>query len=244
MGVIMPRGLIIIPAYNEEKNIGKVLEKINNLILDMDVLVVNDGSRDNTRRVVLESGGYVISHPFNQGYGAALQTGFKYAKEKNYDYVIQFDADGQHSPEELYYMKEEICEGIADIINGSRFLGRTAQNLGALKKMVINMLRFIIRITTGTKISDPTCGFKALSKRTFEYYSAMGNFPPDYPDADVLIQMLKLGYKVKEIPINVQEREAGKSMHSGIKPAIYLAKMLLSIIVILLRNIFDKGVYV
>ena len=127
-------------------------------------------------------------------------------------------------------MKEEISKGKVDIISGSRFLGNTTQNLGILKRFVMSLLRFIIKVTTGTKISDPTCGFKALSKPTYEYYSIMGNYPPDYPDADLLIQMILLGYKIQEIPVNVRKREHGVSMHSGLKPIVYLMKMLLSII--------------
>jgi len=238
----MTDGLVIIPAYNEAENIEKVLKDIEQLQLGLDVLVINDGSKDNTKEVVIEAGGHVISHPFNLGYGSALQTGFKYARNNNYKYVIQFDADGQHYPMNLITMKEEISKGKADIISGSRFLGNTTQKLGLLKLFVMGLLRLIIKVTTGTKISDPTCGFKALSKSTYEYYSIMGNYPPDYPDADVLIQMIKLGYKIKEVPINVRERERGESMHSGLKPIIYLMKMFLSIIIVLLRNAFTKEV--
>lgn len=236
----MSDGLVIIPAYNEEGNIAKVLKNINNLHLGLDIVVINDGSKDKTRDEALKSGGYVISHPFNLGYGAALQTGFKYAKRKNYKYVIQFDADGQHDPKDLITMKEEITKEDADIISGSRFLGNTTQKLGILKPLVMRLLRFLIKVSTGSRITDPTCGFKALSKSVYEYYSIMGNYPPDYPDADILIQMCKLGYRVKEIPINVREREQGESMHSGLKPVIYLMKMILSIIIVLLRNVITK----
>lgn len=236
----MADGLVIIPAYNEAENIKKVLVDIRKLQLGLDVVVINDGSNDNTKEVVIEAGGLVISHPFNLGYGSALQTGFKYARNNNYKYVIQFDADGQHYPTNLIAMKEEISNGKSDIISGSRFLGNTTQKLGILKLFVIGLLRLVIKLTTGTKISDPTCGLKALSKSTYEYYSIMGNYPPDYPDADVLIQMIKFGYKIKEVPINVLEREHGKSMHSGFKPIIYLMKMFLSIIIILLRCAFTK----
>lgn len=238
----MTDGLVIIPAYNEAENIKKVINDIEKLQLELDVLVINDGSNDNTREVVIEAGGYVISHPFNLGYGSALQTGFKYASKNNYKYVIQFDADGQHYPINLITIKEEISKGEVDIISGSRFLGNTTQKLGFLKLFVIGLLRLIIKVTTGTKISDPTCGLKALSKSTYEYYSIMGNYPPDYPDADVLIQMIRLGYSIKEVPINVLEREHGESMHSGLKPIIYLMKMFLSIIIILLRSVFVKEV--
>ena len=238
----MKEGLIIIPAHNEAENISKVLSDISALDLDLDILVINDGSKDDTRELVIKAGGIVISHPFNLGYGASLQTGFKYARQNNYKYVIQFDGDGQHDAKNIIAMKNEICKGEADIVSGSRFLGNTSQELGILKPIVMGLLRGIIKTTTGVMVTDPTCGFKALSKRTFEYYSIMKNYPPDYPDADVLIQMIKLGFKIKEIPVNVRERQHGESMHSGYKPILYLMKMIISINIVLLRNVIHKEI--
>lgn len=236
----MASGLIIIPAYNEGQNIGNVLDEIIDMDLDIDILVVDDGSFDNTRHIVTEKGVDIISHPYNLGYGAALQTGFKYAVKEGYRYVIQFDGDGQHHCEYIRDMMREIEEGEYDIIIGSRFLANKGHKIDILKILVIYLLRILIKIFTGKKVTDPTSGFQGLSHRTLKYYSLMGNFPYDYPDADIIIQMLRLKYNLKEIPINIKERVNGQSMHSGIKPLIYLCKMLLSIFIVMLRDIFLK----
>lgn len=232
----MANGLLVIPACNEERNIDKVLKDILQLKLDLDIVVINDGSRDRTKEIVKENNVKVISHLYNLGYGGALQTGFKYAKQNGYEYIIQFDGDGQHDPEDIVLMMQELEKGEADILVGSRFLGKGNFRAGILKTIVIRLMRFLIKIATKVKVTDPTSGLKGLSKRTYNYYAVMGNFPSDYPDADVLIQMLRKRYRIQEIPINVRQRVEGKSMHSGIKPIIYLLKVLLSIMVVLLRE--------
>lgn len=232
----MAEGLLIIPAYNEEKNIGQVLRKLKLLNLGLDIIVINDGSKDKTIEVVEEEKITIISHPYNLGYAAALQTGFKYARNKGYNYVIQFDSDGQHDTNDIPQMMKELEKGYGDIIIGSRFIGKGNFKAGFLKKVVINFMSLLIKLLAKASVTDPTSGFKGLSKRTYTFYSKMSNFPNDYPDADILIRMIRLGYKVYEIPIDVKERTEGKSMHSGLKPVIYLFKILLSIVVIILRE--------
>lgn len=232
----MNAGLIIIPAYNEEQNILKVLSDIKNLDLPIDILVIDDGSADKTKDICKENGIKVISHLHNLGYGAALQTGYKYAVFKDYSYVIQFDADGQHDPSNIKTAISLIEKDDAYIVTGSRFLIRKAYRQSAIKVFAMKMLKIIIKVSTRYNITDPTSGFKALSKNTFTYFSKCGNFPADYPDVDIIIKMLRLNYKIVEFPINVRRREHGESMHSGLKPVIYLFKMTLSIIIVLLRE--------
>jgi glycosyltransferase involved in cell wall biosynthesis len=233
-------GLVIIPAYNEEKNIDEVLKKIIELGIKMDIVVINDGSRDNTLKIVRQNNVKVISNPFNLGYGGALQTGFKYAVIKGYKYIIQFDADGQHQVQDIELIRKELEKGDIDIVVGSRFIGKGSFKAGFFKRRVIKLMRFLIKASTGTAVTDPTSGLKGLSQRTFTYYSNMGSFPYDYPDADILIKMLKLKYKVREIPIDVLQRDSGTSMHSGLKPVVYVLKVLLSIFIVLLRDLIEK----
>lgn len=239
-GGTLAKGIIIIPAYNEEENIGSVLEEIFSLNLDLDVVVVNDGSVDKTKEIVEGKNIKVISHPFNLGYGAALQTGFKYAVKNQYEYIIQFDADGQHYGKYIEDMKKEIEKDEYDIILGSRFVGNKEYKIEFQKAIVIRFMRKIIKIFTGIKVTDPTCGFKGYKRKVFSHYALFSNFPSDYPDADIIINMLRRKYRVKEIPITVRERTHGKSMHSGLKPLIYLMKINVSIVIVLLRDIF-KG---
>jgi len=232
--------LVIIPAYNEEENISKVLSGIHCLSPDADILVINDGSTDKTESIVQNHKCALISLPFNLGYGNALQTGFKYAVAKGYDYIIQFDADGQHDPESIPLIMRELKKNDVDIVIGSRFLDKSPFKLGLSKGLAISFFRLIIKMTTGVKITDPTSGLQGLTKRAFSFYSRKGNFPSDYPDADILIQMLRNSYRIREIPVDIRERNGGKSMHSSLKPIYYCIKVLMSICVVLLRLKFFK----
>lgn len=228
--------LILIPAYNEEKNIGRVMREIRGARILEDILVINDGSADKTASIVEEAGERVVSLPYNLGYGGALQTGFKYAAGKGYKYVIQFDADGQHDPKDLEVILELLETGKPDIVIGSRFMGRSSFYTGILKKLAIGVFRFLIKFSTGVRITDPTSGLQGLSQRAYRHYAVLGNYPEDFPDADTLIYMILSGYRVEEFPANIRERHSGKSMHSGFRILYYFIKMLVSIFVVLLRK--------
>lgn len=238
----MNDGLIIIPACNEEASIKNVIRDIKELNMSVDILIVNDGSRDSTLEIVQGEGVKVISHLHSLGYGAALQTGYIYAASKKYKYIIQFDGDGQHDPKDIVTAISLIENDDACIVTGSRFMIKKAYKQSAMKVFAMKILRIIIKLATKTTITDPTSGFKALSRQTYTYFSKSGNFPPDYPDVDIIIKMLRLKYKIVEFPINVKKREFGESMHSGLKPVVYLFKVTLSIIVVLLREkIMNEG---
>lgn len=228
--------LIIIPAYNEEQNINRVLQGMHKLDTELDIVVINDGSRDKTLEQAKKAGCKVITLPYNLGYGGALQTGFKYAVKSGYQFVIQFDADGQHAPEDIPIILDHLRAGVADIVVGSRFMGRGSYATGTIKKMVILVFRFLIKICTGVKITDPTSGLQGLARPAFTRYAVMGDYPEDYPDADTLISMLTAGYRVVEFPANIRARQAGKSMHTGMRTLYYFVKMLVSILVVWLRK--------
>lgn len=233
--------LIIIPAYNEAKNIGAVLDGIYAMNLSVDVVVVNDGSKDDTVAVVRSRNTDVISLPCNLGYGGALQTGFRYAASRNYKNVIQFDADGQHRAEDIPRILEGLEKTGADIVIGSRFIKGGHFDAGVLKKAGMGFLKFFIRVLTKARLSDPTSGLKGLTHKIFSYYAYSDNFSQDYPDADILIQVLRAGFSFAEVPIVVIQRQEGVSMHSGLKPIYYFIKFVLNITVILLREKFKGG---
>ncbi len=228
--------LVVIPAYNEEKNVGRVLEEIRRLNINVDIIVVNDGSGDKTEDVVREAGENVITLPYNLGYGGALQTGYKYAAGMGYNYVTQFDADGQHDPGDIPGILEQLRAGGCDIVIGSRFLGGRTVKAGILKRVAVAVFRLLIKVSTGAKITDPTSGLQGLTRQAFSHYAVMGNFPADFPDADTLIHMLLSDYRVRETAANIRERYSGKGMHYGIKTFFYFIKMLVSILVVLIRK--------
>jgi glycosyltransferase involved in cell wall biosynthesis len=227
--------LIVIPAYNEEQNIGAVIGGIWEVLPAVDILVVDDGSSDGTAGRARDAGARVISLPFNLGYGVALQTGFKYALEQGFNYVVQMDADGQHEPASVEDLVGEARKGDADVILGSRFLAPSSFRPQFARRLGIALFRAIVSGVVGEKISDPTSGFQALNRRALALYGTEA-YPVDYPDADVLIMAHLAGLRLKEIPVIMHSAgPARKSMHSGLRPLYYVFKMFLSILVTLMR---------
>ena len=227
--------LILIPAYNEEANIARTLRGVRGVVPDADIVVINDGSADRTTEIAVANGATVLPLPFNLGYGAALQTGFRYAVQHGCDTVVQIDADGQHEPECILDLLAALRDQGADIAIGSRFLDGGSYKPPATRALGMALMRTIVRAATGKAITDPTSGFQALSRRAVALY-ASDVYPADYPDADVLIMIARAGLKVVEVPVRMYPSPTGKSMHSGLKPIWYMFKMLLSIAVTLLRR--------
>ncbi len=235
--------LIIIPAYNEEKNIGELLDKLKapEIAQFADVLVMDDASKDKTRQIVLEKGLEVVTHVFNLGYGSGLQVGYKYAINNGYEYVVQMDADGQHDVCNVVSIYQKLNTPdengkYPDIVLGSRFLeGSQTFSISAVKKVAIAMFRFLIKLGTGRKVLDPTSGLQGLSKRAIAFYAGYGHFDDKYPDANMIMQMLLLGFRVEEVPSVMHARLEGVSMHSGLKPVIYMLRMMFSIIAVWIR---------
>lgn len=229
------RSLILIPAYNEAARIRGVIENIRRAVPETTVLVVNDGSNDDTSNISRMSGAIVISHPFNMGYGVAIQTGYKYALSNNYDFLVQLDADGQHDPSCIPDLLTPVIEGKADIAIGSRFLGNSYTPPLA-RRLGMALFRKIVSAVTGQEYTDTTSGFQALNRDVITLF-AKDAFPVDYPDADMLIMLHRTGFRITEVPVRMFENSEGKSMHSGLKPIYYIFKMLLSIFVTLLRRV-------
>lgn len=236
--------LIIIPAYNEENNIGAFLDQLERpeIMEIADVLVMNDASTDHTSDIVRERGHQVITHVYNLGYGCGLWVGYKCAVKKGYRYVIQLDADGQHDAcnvMELYRRLTIPDEqgNTPDIVLGSRFVeGSVTYPIPVIKKIAYVLFRVLIRMGTGKKIQDPTTGLQGLSRRAFSYYAGFGCFDDKYPDANMIMQMLLLGFCVEEVPAVMHARTKGVSMHSGIvRPLHYMFRMMFSIIAVWIR---------
>lgn len=235
--------LIIIPAFNEEKGIQAVLESLHGFDSHAHVLVVNDGSLDNTLEIISKQQNVLIaSHPINLGYGAALQTAYKYASSKGYKYVVQFDADNQHDLSDLRQLIAEMRKDTDDIVIGSRVMGEPKFYPGFRKKIAFWWFTSLIRLLTRKKMTDPTSGLRGLSNRSFTYYSSSNSFPHDFPDADTIIHMILQGFQLREFPIGSKQRLEGTSMHNGIlKHAVYMLKVTLSIFVIMMqRRVLDR----
>lgn len=231
----MEKMLVIIPAYNEEENIENVIKELRQELDNIDILVVNDCSKDNTLQILTKLGIDVITTPFNMGYAGVIQTGFKYAKLKDYKYVAQFDGDGQHVASELNKLYNMMLATNADIVLGSRFKEKTEYNHALFRKLGTWIFQKIIKWSSGKEITDPTSGLQVLNQRVYKKYACMNNYP-DYPDANLITEMLLQGYDIKEVPVQMRERIAGVSMHAGIwHPIKYMIKMFYSILIILMK---------
>ena len=237
--------LIIMPAYNEAACIGGFLDKLTeaNVKSFADVLVVNDGSTDDTSLVVKSKGFGIISHVYNLGYGSALQTGYKYAVRNEYKYVIQLDSDGQHDVRNIENIVKALKaeDNNADIIIGSRFLsGSETFYISPIKMIAIKMFRLLIKKSANQVVLDPTSGLQGLNKDAFLFYSFYNNFDSNYPDANMIIQVSLNDFIIKEIPAVMHVRETGKSMHSGLKPVMYILKMLVNVMIVIIREKYFK----
>lgn len=235
--------LIIIPAYNEEQNIQAVLDKLTAPEISeiADVLVINDASSDDTNHIAHINGVRLVSNIFNLGYGSAIQMGYKYAVRRKYQYVIQMDADGQHDVCNIRTIYEKMKTpdengDCPDIVLGARFMeGSSEFKVSGSKRFAYALFRMLIKLFTGRKIADPTTGLQGLNRSAFLYYSKYGKFDDRYPDANMIIQMLLLNYKLVEIPAVMHDRTAGVSMHSGLKPIVYMIRMVMSILAVAFR---------
>lgn len=235
--------LVIIPAYNEAANIGKVLDQLEKTEISeiADILVMNDASVDNTNWLVKARGHAVITHVFNLGYGSGIQLGYKYAVRRDYKYVIQMDADGQHDvcniPVIYDRLRQKDEDGrYPDIVLGSRFMnGSTDFSVSIAKKIAFHLFRFMIEVAAGRKIADPTTGLQGLSRKAVLYYSKYNHFDDKYPDTNMIMQMILLKFKVVEVPAVMHPRTAGVSMHSGLKPIWYMLRMFFSVLAVVFR---------
>lgn len=232
--------LFVIPAYNEEMNIEKVLKEIKKDVKYADILVINDCSRDNTKDIVQKNKVECITVPFNMGYAMAVQTGIKYAYDNDFDYVIQFDADGQHIAKEAEKLFLAMKKNNTDIVIGSRYLVDTGYSCPFFRKIGTKFYSFLIHLFCRKRITDPLSGFQCLNKRVIARYARLGGYP-EFPDANLIIEMLLEGYTISEISIKMREREFGESMHGGIiGPIKYMIQICYTIIFILIKNIRFK----
>jgi len=223
------RGLIIIPAYNEAEAIGAVIKQCRERAANFDVLVIDDGSADGTADIASRCGATVLRHPFNLNYGAALQTGYRYAVHNGYDVAVQLDADGQHDPGDAPRLAAPILAGRADVVLGSRFFAGSTYRMPPLRRIGSQWFRLLVRAITGLSVSDPTTGLQALDRKVLEMY-ASDLFPIDYPDADMLVLLRRNGFRVEEIACEMRQRSDARSMHAGLGVLYYVYKMSLSIL--------------
>ncbi|MCX7841843.1 MAG: glycosyltransferase family 2 protein [Clostridia bacterium] len=225
--------LVIIPAYNEEKSIGAVISAIKEQN-GIDVVVINDGSKDCTGKVAANHGARVISLPFNLGIGGAMQTGYMFARDNNYDVAVQVDADGQHNPLYVSRIIEKLNETGCDMVIGSRYVEETSYKSSAARRVGMVFFSWLVFVLTGLRVKDTTSGFRAVNRRVIEYFSE--SYPVDYPEVDVLVRLHKKGFKVCEEPVEMHERQGGKSSITPLKSIYYMVKVSIALLINSLRS--------
>lgn len=229
------RPLVVIPAFNEAAAIGSVVAGVRAVDATFPIVVVDDGSVDGTAEAARRAGARVLRLPFNLGYGVALQTGYKYALRGGYDCVVQLDGDGQHEPGDIPALLGVIVRREADVALGSRFMGGTSYQPPLARRLGMRLFSLLAYLLTGVRFSDVTSGFQALGLDVVRFFAAE-RYPADYPDADILVMLERVGFRVKEVPVRMYEKREGASMHAGLRPVYYVFKMLLSVSLTPLRH--------
>lgn len=230
----MSKVLIIIPAYNEEKAISKTVKTIIDYNkknkTNYDYIVINDGSNDNTKEILEKNKFKHINLICNLGIGGAVQTGYKYAYENNYDIAIQYDGDGQHDIEYIKFIIEPIQKNKANMVIGSRFIDDKKSEFKStiLRRFGINILSIIIKLKTKVKIYDVTSGFRAIDKSVIKLFSDY--YPVEYPEPISTVLAIYSNYNILEIPVEMKERETGVSSISKLKSIYYMINVILSIL--------------
>ena len=220
--------LIIIPAYNEEQNIVTVIEDLKRKVPDYDYVIVTDGSKDGTAQVCREYGYNMIDLPINLGLSGAVSTGMRYADERGYDAVVQFDSDGQHQAEFLDKMKDFMEQEECDIVIGSRFVD-TKKKPKTLRMFGSDIISLLIAITTGNRITDPTSGMRMYGREVYKQFIRDVNY---IPEPDTICLLIKKGFKVKEVQVELKERISGQSYLNFLGSIKYMVKMSFSILFI------------
>lgn len=223
------RTLVIIPAFNEEQSLPGVLRDLRRRHPDLDVLVVDDGSRDATARVAAEGGAAVASLPFNLGIGGALRTGFRYAVRAGYDRAVQFDADGQHDCNELDALLIELDRG-ADMVVGTRFATReSTYRAGVVRTGAMSVLRIALKLLSGLQFTDTSSGFRAFSRPVLEFFAH--TYPAEYMEsAEALLLAVYAGFTVVETPVVMHHRTAGVPSNRNLKLVYHYCRVLLMLV--------------
>ena len=223
------RRLVIVPAYNEEQNIvNTILDIQGHGAAEVDYLVINDCSTDQTERVLKQKGANYLSLPVNLGIGGGVQTGYRYALEHGYDIAIQFDGDGQHDARYLKDLIAPIESGRADVVIGSRFIEREGFQSTGLRRLGINFLSGLIHLLCGVKVRDVTSGMRAVNRRMIEQFAA--NYAQDYPEPEAILSAGLAGARITEVPVQMRERQGGVSSINPIRSVYYMIKVSLALI--------------
>ena len=219
----------MIPCYNEEENIARVVARLRAACPEADYLVINDCSTDRSCEICEENGFSYLSLPVNLGIGGGVQSGYLFAVERGYDITVQMDGDGQHDPAYLRALIAPVERGELDMAIGSRFITREGFQTSAMRRLGINIISGLIKLLTGRRVRDTTSGFRACNRALTEFYAH--HYAQDFPEPEAIVSALASGYRVGEVPVIMAERQGGTSSIRSFKSAYYMVKVCLSLVV-------------
>lgn len=226
--------LVIIPAYNEQGSILKTVNDVRQNAPDFDYVIVNDCSKDNTLKICQENGLNVINLPMNLGIGGGVQTGYMYAYRNGYDIAVQFDGDGQHNASYLDAMAKKLVDEELDMVIGSRYIEKKGFQSSGMRRIGIKYFTWLIKLMTRHKITDPTSGMRLCNRDIIAIYAE--DYPRDYPEPESVTAILRMGKKVRELPVMMNERTEGVSSISPRKSVYYMIKVSLAVVMAAVRK--------
>jgi glycosyltransferase involved in cell wall biosynthesis len=225
--------LIIIPAFNEEANVGHVVDEVRRQLPKIPVLVIDDCSKDATAHVARAAGAHVLSLPHHLGLGGCVQAGYKFAFELGCQYVIRVDGDGQHDPVDIPRMLEVLQTTGCEMVIGSRFVDGNGTHTSLLRAAGITFFRWVLRPILGKSVSDPTSGFVGVNRSALEVFSK--SFPLEYPEIEALVVLQRKAFRFEEVPCRMRKRRAGRSTITPAKSLYYIFHVLLGVFVNILK---------
>lgn len=221
--------LVIIPCYNEQDSIVRVIDNLKKCAPQVDYLIVNDCSTDNTEKILRENGFNYINNPINLGIGGGVQAGYLYAQKYGYDIAVQMDGDGQHDPAYLDRVIGAVADGTYDMAIGSRFIEKEGFQTSFMRRFGINIISTFILLLTGKRIKDTTSGFRACNRKLIEFFAR--NYADDYPEPEAIMACIVNGFSVGEVAVVMEERQGGVSSIRSLKSAYYMIKVCLALVV-------------
>jgi glycosyltransferase involved in cell wall biosynthesis len=226
--------LAIVPALNEEGGVGRVIDEIRAFDPDLEIVVVDDGSRDRTSEVAAAKGATVLRLPFNLGIGGAVQTAFRYAYEQGFELAVRVDGDGQHDPSQLGALLEPLLAGEADLVVGSRFAGKGGYRQSASRHVANRLFAGAASLAARQRVTDPSSGFQALNRRAIALFAA--DYPHEFPEVEGTVMVARHRLRRVEVPVAMRERLAGRSSIDFFHSVYFVSKVLLALFVSLFRR--------
>ncbi len=228
------RRVAVVPAYNEAESIAAVVREVKGFDPEFEVVVVDDGSTDATARLAVEAGARVVRLPFNLGIGGAVQTGYQYARDHDFDLAVQVDGDGQHDPRQIPLLFEPILDGRADMVVGTRFAGEGSYRPPLGRRIGIGIFARVVSFVVGQRVTDTTSGFRACNRKAVSLFAA--DYPHDYPEVEGTILVFKHRLRLVEVPVGMRSRAGGRSSINSVRSVYYMVKVLLAIFIGLFRR--------